>query len=365
MLARSNAWPDRRILELFGIEVPIIQAPMAGANSSAMAIAVSEAGGLGSLPCALLSVAQARDELRNIRSKTTRPINLNFFCHRVPRADSERENRWRARLQPYYVELGLDPDQSVPVAARAPFDDEFCELVLDLRPRVVSFHFGLPDKNLLLRVKDSGAKIISSATSVDEARWLEERGCDAIVAQGCEAGGHRGIFLSEDVSSQPGTMALVPQVVDAVKVPVIAAGGIADSRGIAAALALGASAVQIGTAYLLCPESTISPIHRQAIRSATDNHTTLTNVFTGRPARAIVNRFIRELGPLSDQVPEFPLASAAFAPLRQKAEALGSADFIPLWAGQAAHLAREVPAGDLTKTLAREAMERLANCHQS
>src|SRR5262249_43246499 len=308
---------------------------------------------------ALLSVAQARDEMQNIRSKTTRPVNLNFFCHRPPHIDPDRENQWRERLRPYYIELGLDPDQPVPAAARAPFDDEFCELVLEFRPQVVSFHFGLPDKNLLMRVKDSGAQVISSATSVDEARWLEERGCDAIIAQGSEAGGHRGIFLSEDVSSQPGTMALVPQVVDAVKVPVIAAGGIADSRGIAAAFALGASAVQMGTAFLLCPESKISPIHRQAIRSATDDQTTLTNIFTGRPARAIVNRFIREIGSLSDEAPEFPLASAAFAPLRQKAEQSGSGDFSPLWAGQAAHLARELPAGELTKTLARETIERL------
>jgi len=325
-----------------------------------MVIAVSEAGGLGSLPCALLSVTQARDELQKIRQKTKRPINLNFFCHRPPHADSERESRWRERLRRYYFELGLDPNQAIPAAGRAAFDDESCELVLEFRPEIVSFHFGLPEENLLRRVKDLGAKIISSATSVDEARWLESRGCDAIVAQGYEAGGHRGIFLTEDVSTQPGTMALVPQIVDAVKVPVIAAGGIADSRGIAAAFALGASAIQIGTAYLFCPESKISPIHRQALRSATDDQTTLTNIFTGRPARAIVNRFIREIGSLSDEVPEFPLASAAFAPLRQKAEQSGSGDFSPLWAGQAAHLARELPAGELTKTLARETMERLS-----
>jgi nitronate monooxygenase len=357
---RSKIWQDRRILDLFAIEIPIIQAPMAGANSSEMVIAVSEAGGLGSLPCALLSVAQTRDELQKIRQETTRPINLNFFCHQAPRTDTDRESRWRERLRPYYVELGLDPDQSVPAAVRTPFNDEFCELVLEFRPQVVSFHFGLPEDNLLKRVKDSGVKIISSATSVDEAQWLEDRGCDAIVAQGYEAGGHRGIFLSENVSTQPGTMVLVPQVVDAVNVPVIAAGGIADCRGIAAAFALGASAVQIGTAYLLCPESKISSIHRQALRSTTDNQTTLTNVFTGRPARAIVNRLIRELGPLSDQVPEFPLASTALAPLRQKAELSESGDFSPLWAGQAAHLAREIPAGELTQALAREAMKKLA-----
>src|SRR5215472_8196211 len=338
-------WPDNRLINLFDIEVPIIQAPMAGSAFSDLAVAVSEAGGLGSLACALLSVEQARKELETIRRKTSRPINVNFFCHQQPRNDPARENNWRRCLDAYYIQLG--------------FDDKMCDLLMELHPEVVSFHFGLPDKNLLQRVRRAGAKIISSATTVDEARWLEDQGCDAIVAQGYEAGGHRGMFLTQDVSTQVGTMALVPQVVDAVRVPVIAAGGIADARGIAAALALGAAGVQIGTAYLLCPEARISPLYRQALKGAKDNETAITNVFTGRPARGIVNHFMREIGPMSDVVPEFPLAAAALAPLRAKSEMAGSADFTPLWSGQAARLNRDRPAAKLTKQLAAETLENL------
>jgi nitronate monooxygenase len=352
-------WPNNRVLDLFAIQLPIIQAPMAGSVLSQMVVAVSEAGGLGSLPCALLSLEQMRKELQAIRRETRRPINVNFFCHTPPRVDVNRETLWRQRLQRYYVELGLDQNKPVPSSNRAPFDDKMCDLVIEFHPEVVSFHFGLPDEKLLRKAKDTGAKIVSSATSGDEARWLEDRGCDAIVAQGYEAGGHRGIFLTEDVSTQAGTMALVPQVVDAVKVPVIAAGGIADARGILAAFALGAAAVQIGTAYLLCPEAKISPVYREALKNATDNQTTLTNIFTGRPARGIVNRAIRDLGPMSDNVPEFPLAAAALGPLRSNSEAAGSGDFTPLWSGQAARLARELPAAELTKRLATETLEKL------
>ena len=352
-------WPNNRILELFGIQLPIIQAPMAGSVFYEMVVAVSEAGGLGSLPCALLSLEQMRNELEAIRRQTRRPINVNFFCHTPPRVDANRETLWRQRLQRYYVELGLDQNKPGPRPNRASFDDKMCDLMIEFHPEVVSFHFGLPEEKLIQKVRDTGAKIVSSATSVDEARWLEDRGCDAIVAQGYEAGGHRGNFLSEDVSTQAGTMALVPQVVDAVKVPVIAAGGIADARGILAAFALGAAAVQIGTAYLLCPETKMSPVYREALKNATDNQTTLTNIFTGRPARGMVNRAIRELGPMSDSVPDFPLAAAALGPLRSKAEAAGSGDFTPLWSGQAARLARELPAGELTKRLAAEALEIL------
>jgi nitronate monooxygenase len=352
-------WPDERLINLFDIKLPIIQAPMAGSAFSDMVVAVSEAGGLGSLACALLSVEQARRELETIRRETSRPINVNFFCHQQPRADPAREMSWRGRLEAYYVQMGLDHNAAVPGANRAPFDEEMCDLVLEFQPEVVSFHFGLPDRNLLARVRTTGAKIISSATSVDEARWLEDQGCDAIVAQGYEAGGHRGMFLTQDVSTQIGTIALVPQVVDAVKVPVIAAGGIADARGIVAAFALGAVAVQIGTAYLHCPEAQISPIHRQALKDAKDNKTAITNVFTGRPARGIVNRLVREVGPMSDLAPEFPFAAAALAPLRAKSEMAGSADFTPLWAGQAARLNRELPAAELTRELAAETLEKL------
>jgi nitronate monooxygenase len=351
-------WPNDRITKLLGIEFPIIQAPMAGAALSDMVVAVSEAGGLGSLACALLSVEQVRKELESIHKSTSRPINLNFFCHKTPQSDSARELHWRRQLEEYYAELKAD-DSSIPKSARAPFDEQMCDLVTEFQPEIVSFHFGLPQENLLARVKESGAKVLSSATSVDEARWLEDHGCDAIIAQGLEAGGHRGMFLTEDVSTQVGTIALVPQVVDAVKVPVIAAGGIADARGIVAAFTLGASAVQIGTAYLFCPESRISPLHRQALKSTRDNETTITNVFTGRPARAITNRFMREVGPTSDVAPEFPLAAAPLMPLRAKAEMAGSADFTPLWSGQAAQLGRDVTATELTKQLAAEALRNL------
>jgi nitronate monooxygenase len=352
-------WPNDRFINLCGVELPIIQAPMAGAALSDMVVAVSQAGGLGSLACALLSVEQARNELETIRRKTSRPINANFFCHHPPQDDRARERSWIQRLDAYYTELQTDRNTSIPQSARAPFDEQMCDLVMEFHPEVVSFHFGLPDKNLLLRVKSAGAKILSSATSVDEACWLEDQGCDAIIAQGFEAGGHRGMFLTEDVSTQVGTMALVPQVVDAVKVPVIAAGGIGDARGILAAFALGATAVQIGTAYLHCAEAKISPLHRQALKGARDNDTAITNVFTGRPARAIVNRLMREVGPLSDVAPKFPLAAGTLAPLRAKSEQAGSTDFTPLWSGQSARLGRELPAGEFTKQLGAEILEKL------
>ena len=264
-------WPNDRFIKLCGVELPIIQAPMAGSAFSDMVVAVSEAGGLGSLASALLSVENARKELEIIRQKTSRPINANFFCHQPPQEDHAREITWRQCLNAYYIELDVATNTSIPSSARSTFDEKMCDLVTEFHPEVVSFHFGLPDKNLVLRVKSTGAKILSSATSVDEARWLEDQGCDAIIAQGFEAGGHRGVFLTEDISTQVGTMALVPQVVDAVKVPVIAAGGIADGRGILAAFALGAAAVQIGTAYLQCPEAQISPLHRQALKGTNGN----------------------------------------------------------------------------------------------
>jgi nitronate monooxygenase len=352
-------WPNDRFIKLCGIELPIIQAPMAGVAFSDMVVAVSQAGGLGSLPCALLSIEQARKELESIRQKTSRPINANFFCHQPAPDDRAWQSNWRQRLDAYYVQLQVDDDSPTPNPARAPFDDKMCDLVVEFHPEVVSFHFGLPNKALLLRVKSTGAKILSSATSVAEARWLEDQGCDAIIAQGFEAGGHRGMFLTEDVTTQVGTMALVPQVVDAVNVPVIAAGGIADGRGILAAFALGAAAVQVGTAYLHCPEAQISPSYRQALNGARDNETAISNVFTGRPARAIVNRFMREVGPMSEAAPQFPLAAAAVAPLRAKSEKAGSVDFTPFWSGQAARLGRELPAAELTRQLAAETLESI------
>jgi len=353
------AWPNQNILDLLGVEHPIIQAPMAGPVFGDMVVAVAEAGGLGSLPCATMGAAQIRQELTAIRQQISKPINVNFFCHRPPVADAEEESRWRAVLRPYYVEYGLDPDAPVPASNRTPFDDEMCSLVEEFRPEIVSFHFGLPADDLLRRVKATGAKVLSSATTVREARWLEEHGCDAIIAQGFEAGGHRGNFLSDDISTQVGTFALVPQVVDAVGVPVIAAGGIADARGIVAAFALGAAAVQIGTAYLFTPQARLAPLHRAALHGATADETALTNIFTGRPARGIVNRVMRERGPMTKDAPAFPLAGGALAPLRTAAERAGHDGFMSLWAGQSANLCQDMPAGALTGKLAAEALQIL------
>lgn len=348
-------WPDTRVLDLLGIELPIIQAPMAGATGSAMVIAASNAGALGSMPAAMLSIEQLREELTIIRPHSQHPFNVNFFCHQPPAPDAQKAADWKSLLEPYYRELGADFDAPTPVSNRAPFDEASCAVVEEFRPSVVSFHFGLPPKALLDRVKATGAKILSSATTVEEAIWLEQHGCDAIIAMGYEAGGHRGMFLSQDLNSQVGTFALVPQVSDAVDVPVIAAGGISDARGIAAAFHLGASAVLIGTAYLFTPEANVSPAHYQALRTAKESETAVTNLFTGRPARGILNRVMRELGPMNDKAPTFPLAGGALMPLRAKAPA----DFANLWAGQAFRLGVDQTTAELTKRLAEEALVRL------
>jgi len=355
-----SQWPDRRILDLLGIELPILQAPMAGATGSAMAIAVGAAGGLGALPCAMLTAAQIAEEIEAFRPACPgRPLNLNFFCHQPPLPDAERDARWKQALRPYYSELGADFEAPTPVSNRAPFDEQSCQLVERLRPEVVSFHFGLPAPQLLQRVKATGAKVLSSATTVAEAVWLERHGCDAIIAMGYEAGGHRGMFLSEEITSQIGTFALVPQIADAVKVPVIAAGGIGDHRGLVAALALGASAVQIGTAYLFCPEAKVSAAHRHALDTAPASETALTNLFTGRPARGIINRVMRELGPMSELAPRFPLAGGALMPLRAITDPQGNSDFSNLWSGQALRLGRHLPAGELTQDIADKALQQI------
>lgn len=348
-------WPDTRILDLLGIELPIIQGPMAGATNASMVIAVCNAGGLGSMPAAMLSVEQLREELQTIRQHTDKPFNVNFFCHQPPAADEQRAREWKNLLEPYYRELGADFDAPTPVSNRAPFDTAACEVVEEFRPEVVSFHFGLPEKALLDRVKATGAKILSSATTVDEAKWLERNGCDAIIAMGYEAGGHRGMFLSDDLSSQVGTFALVPQIVDAVRIPVIAAGAIGDARGVAAAFMLGASAVQVGTAYLFTPEAKVSAWHHKALRTAKESETAITNIFTGRPARGILNRVMRELGPMSAQAPAFPLAGGALMPLRAKDDA----QFANLWAGQALTLGKDVSSAELTRLLAAGALKNL------
>jgi nitronate monooxygenase len=354
-------WPDKRLMDMLGITCPIIQAPMAGADSPQLAAAVSAQGGLGSLGCALRSADQIAAAVRDVRNVTDQPFNLNFFCHQPPPHDVGQDGRWLARLAPYYDELGVALPSELS-AGRDAFDAELCDLVCELAPAVVSFHFGLPPAPLVARVRAAGCRILSSATTPAEAVWLVEHGVDAVIAQGVEAGGHRGVFASswQHGSGQIGTLALVPQVADAVDVPVIAAGGIADGRGIAASFALGASGVQIGTAFLRCPESAVSPLHRAALDRAQADATVLTNVFTGRPARSIANRMTRELGPIDLDAPSFPRAAAASLPLRLAAEAAGSGDFSSLWAGQAAALARVVPAAELVRWLAEDARMRIA-----
>ncbi len=345
------------LTDLLGIELPIVQAPMAGAQGSGLAIAVSEAGGLGSLPCAMLGPEALREELTRIRAATSRPFAVNFFCHAPPVIDDSREAGWRSRLAPYFAELGIDPGTLPSGPGRSPFSAELADVIEPFAPPVVSFHYGLPAAPLVERVKDWGAKILSSATTVAEARWLQDHGADVVIAQGSEAGGHRALFLGSDLATQLGTFALLPQVVAAVRVPVIAAGGVADAAGVAAARALGAAGVQCGTAFLLCPESTITPLHRAALTRAAagDGQTALTNVFTGRPARALLNRAVRELGPMSNEVPAFPLATTTMGVLRARCEARGSDDFSPLWCGQNPLACRAVPAGERVRELAGNA----------
>jgi nitronate monooxygenase len=337
---------------LLGTELPIVQAPMAGSQGHALAVAVCNAGGLGSLPGALLGPEALRQELQALRAGTTQPFNVNFFCHTPPVADAAREAGWRQALAAYGHEFGVDANAPPAGATRRPFDAEMADVLEPFRPAVVSFHFGLPAPALLARVKSWGATVWSTATTVEEGRWLQARGVDAVIAQGLEAGGHRGHFLSDDLTLQAGTLALLPQMVQALQVPVLAAGGVADAQGVRAALALGATAVQVGTAYLLCPEASTSALHRAALQGEQAAHTALTNLFSGRPARGIVNRLMRELGPLNALAPDFPLASAALAPLRAAAEARGCSDFSPLWAGQNTSGCRPVGAAQLTRALA-------------
>jgi nitronate monooxygenase len=353
-------WPDRRLIDLFKTEFPIVLAPMAGVMDADLVIAAAEGGALGSLPCAMLSAEKAREQVNIIRQRVSAPINMNFFCHKAVAADPSQAAAWKERLTPYYKELGLDPAAPVNAANRAPFDGAMCAVVEELKPEIVSFHFGLPEQALLARVKAAGATVMSCATTVREAIWLEEHGADAIIAQGAEAGGHRGMFLTDNIAEQPGTFALVPQVVDAVKVPVVAAGGIADGRGIAAAFALGAAGVVIGTAYLRCPESKVSAPARMALAQGRDDSTVITNVMTGRPARGLANRVMREVGPISPLAPQFPHAATELAPLKAAAEKQGKVDFTNLWAGQAVGLGKEMPAAELTRALAGAALARLS-----
>ena len=335
--------------DALGLSAPIIQAPMAGVQDHRLAAAVSQAGGLGSLPAAMLGPDALQAELTALRALTDRPFNVNFFCHTPPMPDNARGDAWHRALAPYYREMGLNPDAMPSGPGRVPFSADMADVLEAFRPAVVSFHFGLPAPELVARIKRWGSLLLSSATTVPEAQWLQAQGADAIVAQGLEAGGHRGMFLSDDLSTQVGTFALLPQIVQAVQLPVIAAGGIAGAEGIAAAKALGAAGVQMGTAYLCSQEATTSALHRRALTSPDAQHTALTNLFSGRPARGIVNRLMREIGPISASAPAFPLATAAIAPLRAASEAQGRTDFTPLWAGQNTTGCRHAPAAEITR----------------
>ncbi|RYF80452.1 MAG: nitronate monooxygenase [Comamonadaceae bacterium] len=338
---------------LLGVKLPLIQAPMAGVQGSRLALAVAETGALGSLPCAMLSPDALRTELEALRAGAAgRPWNLNFFCHVPPTPDPAREALWREALAPFYAEHGIDPASIAAGPGRNPFSADIADVIEPFRPPVISFHFGLPSAALLQRVKGWGARVLASATTVEEGLWLQANGADAVIAQGLEAGGHRGHFLSHDLTKQLGLFALLPQLVAALRVPVIAAGGVADAQGVAAAMALGAAGVQVGTAFMLCDEATTSALHRAALASDAARHTALTTLFTGRPARGIVNRVMRELGPLNLAAPEFPLATSAIAPLRAKAEAAGSGDFTSMWSGQNASGCRAQPAAQVVQALA-------------
>jgi len=352
------AWPDTRLLDLFGIELPIVQAPMANSTGIEMAIAVAEAGGLGSFPCATITPEEMRDGAAAFRSATAKPLHMNFFCHQPELPDPERDRAWLKHLAPYFDELGVSPPALPLPTGHAPFGEADCAVVEEMRPDIVSFHFGLPAEQLLVRVKATGCKVMSSATSLREAKFLAERGVDAIIAQGAEAGGHRGMFLETDVFSQVGTFALVRAIAGTVGVPVIAAGGIGDASAIAAAFALGASAVQMGTAYLLCAEAYTPPLHRAALADPA-RETAITNILTGRPARGVLNRFMREQGPVNAAAPVFPFGRPAIAPLRAKAEAESSGDFSPLWSGQGPAPLAGLSAKDLTSRLANDALALL------
>ncbi|WP_295552729.1 nitronate monooxygenase [Limnohabitans sp. Rim8] len=337
------------VFNRLGLAAPIFQAPMAGAQNHRLALAVCQAGGLGALPAAMLSPDALLAELHALTAATGAPYNVNFFCHTPPTPSPEGQMRWQQALAPYYREFGLDPAQMPIGPGRVPFAHDSADVLETFRPAVVSFHFGLPAPDLLARVKSWGSLVASSATTVDEARWLQAHGADIVIAQGLEAGGHRGMFLTDDLSTQMGTMALLPQIVHAVDVPVIAAGGVGSDQSVAAAKLLGAAGVQIGTAYLCSHEASTSDLHRAALQSSAAQHTALTTLFSGRPARGIVNRLMRELGPLNAAAPAFPLATAAIAPLRAAAEAQGLTDFTPLWSGQNASNARSLSATEITR----------------
>ena len=355
-------WPDRRLCELFKIDHPIIQAPMAGSTTPELASAVCNMGGLGSLGCAEMTLEEVRLATATTRAATNRPFNLNFFIQDAPKTDAAVLQRTRERLRGWYSALGLGaPPSELPDLAPT-FDDERLSLLLEVRPAVVSFHFGVPSGAAITALKNAGIVLISSATTVAEAKTLEACGMDAVIAQGWEAGGHRGSHKPTGPGQGVGTFALVPQIADAVRIPVIAAGGVGDGRGIAAAFALGASGVQIGTGFLSCPEAGTDEPRRAPLRKANDTYTMLTDAFSGRSARAMRSRFAEEMEKSREPLPAFRQMYALSEPLLDAA-ADGEASF-HLY-GQAAGLNRVLPAADLFRLLIDETAEVFGNLSKS
>jgi nitronate monooxygenase len=350
-------WSDRRLCDLLGIEHPLIQAPMTGTCTPALASAVSNAGGLGSLGCGEKSLDTIRLQVEEIRRLTNRSFNLNFFVVDAPETDKKVLERTRARLMPWYEKLGLgEPPTELP-EYEAGFGEKQLDLVLEIKPRVVSFHFGYPDRKSIDALKNAGITLLCSATCVAEAQALEAAGMDAIIAQGWEAGGHRGSHVVTDPWQGVGTMALVPQVVDAVSVPVIAAGGIADGRGIAAALALGASGVQMGTAFLDCHETATEPARREQLRKATDSDTMVTDAFSGRCARAMKSKYALEMEQNREPLPGFVQMYALSNPIRHAAEDNDASFYLH---GQAVTLTKTMGAADLLDELVAETRQSIA-----
>lgn len=344
--------PDR----LFGLPTPIIQAPMAGTATPALAAAVSNAGGLGSLGLGMSTVAQARQIITETQALTDRPINVNLFCHQPAERDAEREAAWIRHLAPLFAEVGAAPPAALnEIATSFLLDAAMQRLVLELRPAIVSFHFGLPPASYLTALREAGIRTLATATNPREAATIEAAGVDAIVAQGIEAGGHRGVFDPGAEDERLSTAVLVRLLTRQSRLPVIAAGGIMDGAGIRAALDLGAAGTQLGTAFILCPESAANASYRESLKSERAGVTRLTPVLSGRPARGMVNRLIRHAeAPGSPRPAAYPVAYDAVKQLNAAAMQHGNSELSAQWAGQGAPLARELPAATLVTTLMEE-----------
>ncbi|AOE85059.1 NAD(P)H-dependent flavin oxidoreductase [Pseudomonas sp. TCU-HL1] len=344
------------IIQLLGLEHPIIQAPMVGVSTPALAAAVSNAGALGSIGIGASTPAQARAMLAETRALTRRPINVNLFCHQPTVADPRREAAWLEHLRPLFAEFGAEPPATIREIYKSFLDDpQMVQMLLDERPAVVSFHFGLPPQDWINALKAAGIRLLASATTLEEARRVEAAGVDAIVAQGIEAGGHRGVFEPEKGDAGIGTLALVRLIARQSRLPVIAAGGIMDGQGIRAALALGAQGAQLGTAFVACPESAANAAYRAALKSDRAHDTRITAAISGRPARGMVNRLWTDLDtPSAPALPGYPNTYDAAKALHAAASARGCNDFAVQWAGQGAPLAREMPAAELVRVLLEE-----------